>query len=59
AEVDVSEYNMAVTGANFPVQLDARGRRINGSPPSVTVTNSRISTARTFTIGPLGKVDVS
>ena len=59
AEVDVAEFNMSVSGANFPVQLDARGVRINNTPPTVTVTNSHISTTRTFTIGPLGKVTTS
>ncbi len=59
AEINVSEYNVAVSGTNLPAQLDARGRRINGSPPSITLTNSRISTTRTFTIGPLGKITTS
>jgi prepilin-type N-terminal cleavage/methylation domain-containing protein len=59
AEIDVTEYNMSISGANFPVRLDARGVRINDTPPSVTVTNSHISTTRTFTIDPVGKVSTS
>ena len=59
AEMNVTEYNMAVSGAGLPVQFDARGRRINNTPPMLTVTNSHISTTRTFTIGPLGRVSIS
>ena len=56
AQIDVTEYNMAISGAGLPVQLDARGRRINNAAPALTVTNSHISTTRTFTVGPLGKI---
>jgi prepilin-type N-terminal cleavage/methylation domain-containing protein len=59
AELNVTDYNMAVSGTNLPVQLDARGMRLNVSAPTLTVTNSRISEARTFTVGPLGKITAS
>ena len=54
-QVDATDYSLSLAGTNLPADLDARGMRVGDTAPTLTISNPRISAARTFTVGPRGE----
>lgn len=59
--MDISDYAATISGTNLPLRVGARGERLNGvgSTPTITIENTKISSATTFVYGPLGRIDLS